>query len=544
MPLYEVYCIARPKTANETLSNLMRHVSRLVKQRGGVVRGVQNIGLRPLAYRVRAHATYHDVGRYWRFDMIASPKSVVEVAKRLRVDESIIRVLPLKSDMRLITHKQERPRYKTPGVVGEAHYDVLRRTTNIDYYIARTLLETGELSPEEVKELGTHTPAIEPVARLAEMHKYKENIHYPVTEYNLPIAYPQNYINPHVEEFLSTVFSPMQTEIQRWADQADGPLNFDTPQGRIRVNRVVARSNYLPAISAMPLTSPDVVDVVSLESMLPKGIKHLAREYWGATDPEHKAALREVIDEALKNNEIIAESHVDGRMLHLGSARRELLQIKQVAKDIADRNVVRGTDGRIPDLGRVVERVTKVAPVDPHVLSVEKEQAEMKEQLLTRMQKAMQAKAKSTEAEDLKVLGDKDYIKERIRNLIKKDSRAQKEKVIKFMESEGVSGDTLTKMKKSESIAEIVGEAGIEAMDKYAAWSRSMLTEAERGADFKEASESALKREKITREVKTSMQLMGMQAKSAGLTRATERAAAFSKELNEKTSDPSQNAKP
>ncbi len=177
MPAYEVYCIAKANASAEHLSTLLKKVATVLKPRSGVIRKVDNYGLKPLAYRIRAHSRYHHVGRYFMFKMQASPASLPEVLHRLKVDEGIIRIMANKVTLQDSVKTPTPAPYTTiPAPLGEVHYDALRRTTNIDYYIARTLLEVGKITPAEIKALGTHTPLIEPMQHLYETDRALESV--------------------------------------------------------------------------------------------------------------------------------------------------------------------------------------------------------------------------------------------------------------------------------------------------------------------------------------------------------------------------------
>ncbi len=63
MPLYEFMCVASAASSAEVLAKLLQRTNEVVKQGGGVLRRVENLGLRPLADRIKAHRKYHNVGR-------------------------------------------------------------------------------------------------------------------------------------------------------------------------------------------------------------------------------------------------------------------------------------------------------------------------------------------------------------------------------------------------------------------------------------------------------------------------------------------------
>ncbi len=53
MPLYQQLIVALPKYPNEGLVKLMQKFSKVVMDNGGVVRSVENNGVRPLAERAK-----------------------------------------------------------------------------------------------------------------------------------------------------------------------------------------------------------------------------------------------------------------------------------------------------------------------------------------------------------------------------------------------------------------------------------------------------------------------------------------------------------
>jgi ribosomal protein S6 len=62
----------------------------------GVFRRVENLGTRPLAYRMKAHMKYNTVGRFVRLFIQASPLLCRDVETRLRVDDNIVRTMTIK----------------------------------------------------------------------------------------------------------------------------------------------------------------------------------------------------------------------------------------------------------------------------------------------------------------------------------------------------------------------------------------------------------------------------------------------------------------
>lgn len=172
MPLYDFFCLATARATPQHLAKLMKHVSHLVGNSGGVIRKIENFGIKPLAKRVKAHSEFHETGRYFSFHVQASPASIVEVKNHLAADEALIRFRPFKTKTVLVrpqpTVSSSSSVENSAPVLSEAHYDALRRTTNIDYYIARSLLQAGKLTKEQVVALGRHSPKLDPLAQSVE----------------------------------------------------------------------------------------------------------------------------------------------------------------------------------------------------------------------------------------------------------------------------------------------------------------------------------------------------------------------------------------
>jgi len=156
MPLYELMCITTMEASASHVSGLLKKCGTRLQETGGIIRGVEHLGLRPLAYRMRAPMTkkYHEIGRYLKLDVQASPAGIDEFTKRLRIDDEMIRFLCLKQ--KNIAPKQERvrPAWKRDTGLDPALGDYLRRTSDLDFYAARTLLQRGKITEEEIRSLG------------------------------------------------------------------------------------------------------------------------------------------------------------------------------------------------------------------------------------------------------------------------------------------------------------------------------------------------------------------------------------------------------
>lgn len=163
MPHYDFCCIATSAASSQRLTTLVRRVALELQKRGGVVRKVEHYGLRPLAYPIKAHSRNHEVGRYFRIQVQASPVTADLISDAIKNDESIIRHRHFVGPTIDTRAAASVPLKHLPDL-SEAHYDALRRTTNIDYFVARTLLKLGKITPDEIVALGTHTPAMTPAA--------------------------------------------------------------------------------------------------------------------------------------------------------------------------------------------------------------------------------------------------------------------------------------------------------------------------------------------------------------------------------------------
>ena len=92
--LYEVMFIVRPDAAEEDVDKLIAGFSTSVTNGGGVVKNVDKMGRRKLAYMVRK---FND-GNYVLLTVEANGAVVLELERRLRVTEPIIKFLTVRID--------------------------------------------------------------------------------------------------------------------------------------------------------------------------------------------------------------------------------------------------------------------------------------------------------------------------------------------------------------------------------------------------------------------------------------------------------------
>jgi small subunit ribosomal protein S6 len=92
--VYEVMFIVRPDAAEEDVDKLIAGFSTTVTGGGGVVKNVEKMGRRKLAYMVRK---FND-GNYVLLTVEAGGPVVLELERRLRVTEPVIKFLTVRID--------------------------------------------------------------------------------------------------------------------------------------------------------------------------------------------------------------------------------------------------------------------------------------------------------------------------------------------------------------------------------------------------------------------------------------------------------------
>ena len=92
--LYEVMFIVRPDAAEEDVDKLIAGFTTNVTNGGGVVKNVDKMGRRKLAYMVRK---FND-GNYVLLTVEANGAVILELERRLRVTEPIIKFLTVRID--------------------------------------------------------------------------------------------------------------------------------------------------------------------------------------------------------------------------------------------------------------------------------------------------------------------------------------------------------------------------------------------------------------------------------------------------------------
>jgi small subunit ribosomal protein S6 len=115
--LYEVMFIVRPDAVEEDVDKLIAGFSANITNGGGVVKTVEKMGRRKLAYTVRK---FND-GNYVLLTIEANGSVVLELERRLRVTEPVIKFITVRID------EEEKRLAKVKALRG------VRRSANVEH---------------------------------------------------------------------------------------------------------------------------------------------------------------------------------------------------------------------------------------------------------------------------------------------------------------------------------------------------------------------------------------------------------------------------
>ncbi len=144
----------------------MQKCNETLAREGGVFRRVDNLGTRPLAYRMKAHGKWNDNGRFLRLRIQASPHNLKELEQRLTVDDEVIRLMTLKmalaprgppalSKKQLKRDTKKAERHAEVAATNDAlsNSTFIQRFRTLDYYAAQALFKAGAVSADELDHL-------------------------------------------------------------------------------------------------------------------------------------------------------------------------------------------------------------------------------------------------------------------------------------------------------------------------------------------------------------------------------------------------------
>ncbi len=91
---YEVMYIVDPETAADKIEKLNEAVGKLIEKEGGTVVRVDDIGQRTLAYPIKKRTE----GHYVLFEIEGTGQEILELERRMRVNDLIMRYITVRVD--------------------------------------------------------------------------------------------------------------------------------------------------------------------------------------------------------------------------------------------------------------------------------------------------------------------------------------------------------------------------------------------------------------------------------------------------------------
>jgi small subunit ribosomal protein S6 len=97
MRVYEELFIVRPDAPEEEIDQLIEQLTTLIASQGGNVDKSEKWGVRKLAYRVQKRTE----GFYVLLQFLAKPETVMELERRLRVTDLVLKFLTVRIDEKM-----------------------------------------------------------------------------------------------------------------------------------------------------------------------------------------------------------------------------------------------------------------------------------------------------------------------------------------------------------------------------------------------------------------------------------------------------------
>jgi small subunit ribosomal protein S6 len=91
---YEVMYIVDPETPADKIEKLNEAVGKVIEKEGGTVVRMDDIGQRTLAYPIKKHTE----GHYVLFEIDGSGQEILELERRMRVNDMIMRYITVRID--------------------------------------------------------------------------------------------------------------------------------------------------------------------------------------------------------------------------------------------------------------------------------------------------------------------------------------------------------------------------------------------------------------------------------------------------------------
>jgi small subunit ribosomal protein S6 len=97
MRIYEELFIVKTDTGEEAIDQLTEQLKQVIMGAGGEVQKIDKWGIRRLAYRIHKQ----DEGFYVLMLFNSTPGAVLEIERRLRVSDSVLKFLTVRIDLKL-----------------------------------------------------------------------------------------------------------------------------------------------------------------------------------------------------------------------------------------------------------------------------------------------------------------------------------------------------------------------------------------------------------------------------------------------------------
>ena len=95
--VYEELFIIRPDATDEEIDPLLEQLTNTIASKGGKLDKSERWGIRKLAYRVKKH----NEGNYILLHFNANPDAVMEVERRLRVSDLVLKFITVRTDLKM-----------------------------------------------------------------------------------------------------------------------------------------------------------------------------------------------------------------------------------------------------------------------------------------------------------------------------------------------------------------------------------------------------------------------------------------------------------
>ena len=106
---YEVMYIVNPETEADKIEKLNEAVGKLIGKEGGTVVRMDNVGIRNLAYPIQKK----NEGHYVLFEIEGSGQEILELERRMRVNDMILRYITVRVDEDRKTADKHREKRET-----------------------------------------------------------------------------------------------------------------------------------------------------------------------------------------------------------------------------------------------------------------------------------------------------------------------------------------------------------------------------------------------------------------------------------------------